>query len=40
MEETLEIYDQYYDNYKDGMKDWDSYYEYLAERDDMNWEDS
>lgn len=39
MEETTEIYDQYYDKYKDNLINMDSYYEYLAERDDRNWED-
>lgn len=38
MEEPIEIYDQYYDKYERNF-DYDSYYEYLAERDDTNWED-
>ena len=38
MEETTEIYDQYFDKYERSIN-YDSYYEYLAERDDMNWED-
>ena len=38
MEETTEIYDQYYDKYEKNF-DYDRYYEYLAEQDDMNWED-
>lgn len=39
MEETVEIYDQYYDKY-DSNINLDAYYEYLAEKDDMNWEDN
>lgn len=39
MEETLEIYDHYYDKYRDGEKDLESYYEALAEKEDRDWED-
>ena len=38
MEETTEINDQYFDKYKDNNINLDSYYEYLAERDDRIWE--
>lgn len=38
MEETLEIYDQYYDKYEKQF-DYDAYYEYLAERDDLDYGD-
>lgn len=39
MEETVEVYDQYFDKY-DKDVDFDSFYEYFAEKDDMNWEDN
>lgn len=39
MEETIEIYDQYSDKYEEQF-DYDSYYNHLAERDDLNWEDN
>ena len=39
MEETVEIYDQYFDKYEK-QSDYDAYYDYLAERDDLNWEDN
>lgn len=39
MEETIEIYDQYFDKYEDQF-DYDAYYDYLAEKDDLNWEDN
>ena len=40
MEDMREPYEHYYDNYEDSEINYDDYYEYLAERDDMNYDDN
>lgn len=32
-------YDYYYDKYEDTEKNYNDYYEYLAEKEDRDWED-